>query len=223
MSHTYSFSEKLCLIVEDQKPTSEFLDKLVKSVYSGMDTIIVHDLEGARKWLKDNASSSRQPLGLCLVDLGLPDGSGINVIRELRKQRPEVPAIVVTIHDDDSFLFAALAAGASGYLLKEEEEIFLADALKRFENHQPPLSPNIARRLLRHFQDSYIDEPEIKLSPREKETLELLSQGLTVPEIAKNLKISAQTVAGYVKKIYEKLHVSNRVELMREASRRGLV
>jgi len=188
-----------------------------------MNTIIVHDLEGARKWFKNCASSRRQPLGLCIVDLGLPDGSGIDVIRELRKQKPEVPAIVVTIHDDDSFLFAALAAGASGYLLKEEEEIFLADALKRFENNQPPLSPNIARRLLRHFQNSYVDEPEIKLSPREKETLELLSQGLTVPEIANNLKISAQTVAGYVKKIYEKLHVSNRVELMREAGRRGLV
>lgn len=223
MTQTHAYSEKVCLIVEDQLPTCDFLNKSVKSAFSGIETVIVHNMEAAKKWLKTNTPSARKPLGLCIVDLGLPDGSGIDVIRELKHRMPDVPSIVVTIHDDDSFLFTALAAGASGYLLKEEEPAFIIDALKRFEKNQPPLSSSIARRILHHFHENRIDEPDIKLSPREKETLELLSQGLTVPEIARSLELSAQTVAGYVKKIYQKLHVSNRVELIREASRRGLV
>lgn len=222
MSELARFSDSFCLIVEDHHGTCEFLDKIVKSAFPGIEVASVHDLQSAKSWIHDS-SAAQKPFALCIVDLALPDGSGVEVIRELKKLKPESSSIVFSVYDDDQFLFDALAAGASGYLLKEEEPRFLVEALKKFEGGQPPLSPSIARRLLRHFHEVPSTEPEVKLSPREKETLELLARGMTVPEIATQLNLSAQTVAGYVKKIYQKLHVANRVELMREASRLRLL
>lgn len=215
----------LCLIVEDQQVTSTFLRDVVNSAFPGLECEIVKDFKSAKDWLKARIESDDLfQLKLAIVDLGLPDGSGSDFIRELKLKSPDVHAIVFTIYDDDVFLFNALEAGASGYLLKDEEPSYLIEVLKRIERNEPPLSPAIARRLLNHFQGSSAKrEQDVKLSPREHETLVLLARGLTVPEVAARLELRTHTVAGYVKIIYQKLHVSNRVELLHEASRRGLV
>lgn len=215
---------KTCLIVEDQQETGSFLTKIVKLAFPDAVTLLAQDLKSAFAILNDPLQFKDQPLGLAIIDLGLPDGSGIDVIRELKEKKPEVPSVVATIYDDDGFLFKALAAGAYGYLLKADDQSYLVDALRRIEKNNPPLSPTIARRLLQHFRDDNLpDTSDVKLSPREHETLVLIARGLTVSEVAAQMKLSAQTVAGYVKIIYQKLHVSNRVELIREATRRGLV
>lgn len=167
----------------------------------------------------------KRPLALALVDLGLPDGSGVELIRCLRKEEQEAINVVLTIHGEDSFLFEALTAGAYGYLLKDSNDKALVAMLKRLEGDEPPLSPAIARRLLHHFHGKPLlsTNDDCELTPRERETLSHLASGLTVPEAAAYMGISRQTVAGYVKAIYEKLHVSNRAQATLEAIRRGLV
>ena len=215
---------KSCLIVEDQSATMSYLNKIVTSAFPGIVTLHAPDLKSALLLINDPSSFKEKPLGLCIVDLGLPDGTGVDVIRTLKEKNPDVPSVVATIYDDDGFLFKALAAGAFGYLLKSDEENQLIDLLRQIKSDNPPLSPAIARRLLQHFkEDNTPKGDDVKLSPREHETLVLIARGLTVSEVASEMKLSAQTVSGYVKIIYQKMHVSNRVELIREASRRGLV
>lgn len=221
-----SVNNKVCLIVEDQPASTAFITNLVNTVFPTVKVETVGDLKAALAWLDRRRSQeiSKEPLGLVFVDLGLPDGNGVEFLQNISVLEPEAFPIVLTIYDDDAFLFKALAAGAKGYLLKDDDPEKILETLKRIESDDPPLSSAVARKLLSHFQVK--NEPgksHAKLSPREHETLILLSRGLTVPEVAKELKLSAQTVSGYVKIIYQKLHVCNRVELIHEAHRRKLI
>src|SRR3954462_7915108 len=114
---------------------------------------------------------------LALVDLGLPDGSGVDVVAALRESQPEAQSVVVTIHDDDDHLFPALQAGAFGYLLKEQGGEQMIDQPGRMSQGEPPLSPSIARRVLSHFatqtrpQERPQDMPHVALTDRENEVL----------------------------------------------------
>lgn len=216
---------KLCLIIEDQKSSIQFIKNLVEAAFPGTETVVARDLKSARLWLQQRIGlENKEDLGLVFVDLGLPDGNGVEIIRSVSQLEPEALPIVVSIYDDDAFLFKALAAGAKGYLLKGGDSSSLVEILKRIENNEPPLSPSIARKLLSYFQqENPVKESREILSPRENETLVLLSRGLTVSEAAKKMNLSPQTVAGYVKNIYQKLHVSNRVEMLQEAHRLRLL
>lgn len=219
----FSFAPALCLVVEDQAAMAEALKQTVLAAFPKTEVVLKPNLQESQAWLSQKSKST--PLDLALVDLGLPDGSGVHLIRQIAEKEPQARSVVVTIYDDDAYLFEALSAGAHGYLLKEEEPALLVETLKRLKRDEPPLSPAIARRLLSHFQaPSEKPEPVASdLSPRERETLTLIAKGLTVAEAAKQMGLSAQTVAGYVKIVYQKLHVSNRVEATRVAIRRGLV
>jgi DNA-binding NarL/FixJ family response regulator len=164
---------------------------------------------------------------LALVDLGLPDGSGVNVVAALREQQPEAQSVVVTIHDDDEHLFPALQAGAFGYLLKEQPRSQIAEQLKRMSQGEPPLSPSIARRVISHFASQGKPEqrdnlPHVQLTDRENEVLLRVAKGFTLPEIGVQLGLSRHTIADYVKQIYRKLNVSSRAEAALEAQRLGL-
>lgn len=219
----------LCLIVEDQIESRKFLVDLVRRTFPALTIETAGSSRDAMNWLNARAAQhARPPLQLALVDLGLPDGSGVDLIRALHEKEPEAASVVVTIYDDDHYLFDALAAGAGGYLVKGTDAGLLSDILRRLEAGEPPLSPSVARRLIAHFRGPA--EPRAgeasngaELSPRERETLTLLGRGLTVAESAREMGLSPQTVAGYVKIIYQKLHVSNRAAAIREGIRRGLV
>lgn len=217
--------ESLCLLVEDQAETREFLRAALTSTFSGFTVHATTTLRETKTWLDARGrENNREPLRLAIIDLGLPDGSGVEIVRHLARTEPETLSVVVTIYDDDIYLFDALAAGAGGYIVKGDEPNLTIDLLKRIEGGEPPLSPSIAHRLLAHFRAPVPTPPsEVELSRREKETLTLLARGLTVPEAAREMGLSAQTVAGYVKTIYQKLHVSNRVAATRAAIRLGLV
>lgn len=163
---------------------------------------------------------------LALVDLSLPDGNGGEVIALLAAAQPECKVIVATIHADDDHLFAALQAGAQGYLLKEEATPWLARQLEGIANGQPPLSPAIARRLLHHFQKPLTAQPRrdtTELSTREREVLMLLARGTQIAAIATTLGISRHTVGDHVKNIYRKLNISSRAEAALHARGLGLV
>lgn len=168
--------------------------------------------------------SGRVPLAL--VDLGLPDGSGIDCVRELAAREPEAMIVVATLFDDDAHLFDALAAGAQGYVLKSEPQAAVERALGRILQGELPLSPSIARRVLAHFRRPAPAAPsasEVALSPRETEVLAALGRGLRVRDVAYELDLSDHTVGDYVKAIYRKLNISTRAEAALEAARRGLV
>lgn len=217
-------NEEFCLVIEDNQETQKFLSQVVQKAFPKTQLVLAGKLAEALTYFERLRSDPAKHIRMCLVDLGLPDGSGVDFIRKIRQSGSDVPCIVTTIYDGDDHLFGALSAGASGYLIKSDDMDFLSRLLLRMEAGEPPLSPSVARRILGHFQaeKSNAQIPD-NLSPRERETLLLLAQGLTVPEAAKTLGLSAQTVAGYVKIIYQKLHVSNRVELINEASRRGIL
>lgn len=202
--------------------------------------LVVDDLAASRDWLEralalafpgiavETAATVAEALAridppppLALVDLGLPDGSGVRVIEELAR-RGETMAIVATVFDDDAHLFPALRAGAQGYVLKDQPPEALAAMLQGIAAGQPPLSPSIARRLLLHFRPPAPEPDAPALTPRETEVLRLTAKGMTVQEVADLLGLSRHTAGGYLKDIYRKLSVSTRAEAALEAARRGL-
>ena len=169
---------------------------------------------------------------LAMLDLGLPDGSGVEVVQALREKQPEAQSVVVTIHEDDDHLFPALQAGAFGYLLKEQSREQLSEQLQRISQGEPPLSPSIARRVIQYFttqarQQQHMSEPDnvtphVQLTDRENEVLLRVAKGFTLPEIGVQLNLSRHTIADYVKQIYRKLNVSSRAEAALEAQRQEI-
>lgn len=166
-----------------------------------------------------------------LVDLGLPDISGIEVIRHANQTLPKCECMVVTVFGDEEHVLASIEAGAAGYLLKDaSEENFLA-GIRELINGGSPISPIIARRLLKRFQAetpsptaaSGDGKSDVALSEREKEILLLASKGFNYPEMGKLMGISPHTVTSHVKKIYRKLAVHSRGEAVFEANRMGLI
>ena len=148
------------------------------------------------------------------------------MLAALRDQQPDAQSVVVTIHDDDEHLFPALQAGAYGYILKEQPRELITEQLQRISQGEPPLSPSIARKVIRHFAEQAKPAvnamPDVALTERESEVLLRVAKGFTLPEIGVQLGLSRHTIADYVKQIYRKLNVSSRAEAALEAQRLGL-
>ena len=206
------------LVVDDLDHCRDWLARALELAFPGIDVRFAVDVASGRAALQ-----SPPPLVLC--DLGLPDGSGMQLIELLVRESPTSQVVVTTVFDDDAHLFPALRAGAHGYLLKDATVESIAELLRGIVDGQPPLSPSIARRVLRHFQ---AQEPAAKalddpLTARERDVLKLIAKGLTVIDTANALQLTRHTVASYVKDIYRKLQINSRAEAMLEATRRGLV
>lgn len=204
------------LVVDDHPDARQWVTSALLDAYPDLDISTAHNVASARQ-----AMAARAP-DIALIDIGLPDGSGIDLIADLHRSDADAYKIVSTIFGDDKHLFDALRAGAQGYVLKDESQSQLSAMLRGIVSGAPPLSSSVARRLLNHFHHP-VDVPEVHLTERESEVLTLLAKGYTVQRVADLLDITANTTAGYVKNIYRKLNVSNRAEAAMEASRRGLV
>ena len=170
---------------------------------------------------------------ILLIDLGLPDVSGIEVIRHASQTLPKCESMVVTVFGDEEHVLASIEAGAAGYLLKDASQENFLSGIRELINGGSPISPIIARRLLKRFQaepradampDAAGGEPsDVTLSMREREILLLASKGFNYPEMGKLMSISPHTVTSHVKKIYRKLAVHSRGEAVFEANRMGLI
>jgi DNA-binding NarL/FixJ family response regulator len=160
---------------------------------------------------------------LLLADLGLPDGHGIQAIRQLRKQYTHADAMVISALADDNNVLDAIQAGAVGYLLKDAESFELIEAIEEIRAGRSPISSSIARVLVRRMNKAAPDGPAPRLTPREMEILQGIAKGLTYAELGEWLGISNQTVPVHIKNIYRKLAASNRSEAVYEANRWGLL
>ena len=212
---------KQILLLEDLPEIRAWLKTLALQVFPGAQ---IHESARIHDALQ-LVNAMRFDVALC--DLGLPDGSGVEVVQALRDKQPDVQSVVVTIHDDDEHLFPALQAGAFGYLLKEQSRELLVEQLQRISQGEPPLSPSIARKVIAYFTSQRRPQAaqvlhEVSLTDRETEVLLRVAKGFTLPEIGVQLGLSRHTIADYVKQIYRKLNVSSRAEAALEAQRLGL-
>jgi DNA-binding NarL/FixJ family response regulator len=188
-------------------------------------------LTGSAATLAEAQALLRQGVpDVAIIDLGLPDGDGASLIDQLRRNAPDTAVLVMTVFGDETHVIRAIEAGARGYLLKDTSAEEFGRAIRMVHEGGSPLSPQIARHLLKRFVPAPAphspapmqDKPD-QLTPREIAILTRISQGFSVGETAVAMNISAHTVAAHVKNIYAKLAVHNRVEAVNHARHRGFI
>ncbi|HZH66149.1 MAG TPA: response regulator transcription factor [Flavisolibacter sp.] len=165
---------------------------------------------------------------IILMDIEMPGMTGIEAVKVIKGQLPHVQILMQTVFEDDDRVFDSICAGASGYILKNHLNTKLIDAIKELQFGGSPMSPSIARKVLNKMQSvsSAIkpeEAPDYHLTPREKEVLSCLVNGLSYKMIAADLYISYETVRSHVKKIYEKLHVASLTEVVAKAINQRIV
>lgn len=218
------------LLVEDHRDARAWLERTLQTAFPSIKLASKGTLAEGLASIEHFSGAGIAP-DIALVDLGLPDGSGLELIRVLRARSPSCLVVVASRYEGDAHLFAALKAGAQGYLLKQQPQADLIRRLEGIANGEPPLSPAVAARLLSAFgPDSNragfvapVDKPPRNpLTGREREVLSMLTTGVTLEKAGALLGISRHTVAAHVKRIYEKLEISSRAEAIMEAVRLGL-
>ena len=148
-----------------------------------------------------------------LMDINLPGINGVECSRQLKPQMPATQIIMLTVYQNTEHIFNALAAGATGYMLKQTPPVELIAAIKEVNAGGSPMSGHIARKIVQSFQSPVSNAPEAQsLSPREAEVLDLLAKGFLYKEIAECMKVTYATVHTHIRHIYEKLHVRSRTE-----------
>jgi DNA-binding NarL/FixJ family response regulator len=162
-----------------------------------------------------------EPVDLAVLDVSMPRLTGLQVARELASRRPDLPTLILSMHDNEEYLFEALRAGASGYVLKSAADHDLIEACRAALRGETFLYPRAVKALVREFIES--GEPGDPLTAREQEVVKLIAEGYTSRAIGEELVISEKTVERHRSNILEKLGMRDRVELTRYAIRRGLV
>jgi DNA-binding NarL/FixJ family response regulator len=198
-------------IVEDNNDIRQALEQIIESS---------DDFTMAGSCTTGEEALEKLPLlnpRVVLMDIGLGDGmNGIEVVRELKAQNPQILFMMCTIYEEDEKIFEALRAGASGYILKKTQPAKLLEGITELIQGGAPMSSQIASKVVAAFQNNSINTSVGTsldvLSKRENEILEMLSTGLLYKEISDKLFITTETVRKHVYHIYEKLHVTNRVE-----------
>lgn len=201
-------------IVEDNNDIRQALEQIIESS---------EEFKLAGSCTTGEEAVERLPLlnpKVVLMDIGLGDGmNGIEVVRELKTLYPEILFMMCTIYEEDEKIFEALRAGASGYILKKTQPTKLLEGITELIQGGAPMSSQIASKVVAAFQKNAISASPVEtgvplemLSRRENEILEMLSTGLLYKEISDKLFITTETVRKHVYHIYEKLHVTNRVE-----------
>ncbi len=169
------------------------------------------------------AMAFRGEADVALVDLGLPDVPGTDVIRALRAGLPELDVLVHTIHADRAIVFEAIVAGATSYVLKGIAPPKLLDAVRELRAGGAPMSPKIARDVIAAFRQQGTVAERYALSAREKDVLQCLEEGRSYKEVATELHLSTHTVHSHIKRIYEKLHATSKAEALTKARLRGML
>ncbi len=206
-------------IVEDDPVTLKVLIKVVEKEPQ-------LTLAGtASSYSEARATLDCQP-NILLADIGLPDGSGIDLIQKAKRECPDTEIMVISSYGDESHVVEAIEAGATGYILKDKSLASVAPHILSLMKGDSPISPGIARYLLRRFQqepEQEVEEQTPKLTEREESVLTLIAKGCSRAEAAETLGMSQHTVTTHIKHIYRKLSVHNRTEAVFEAYQMGLI
>jgi DNA-binding NarL/FixJ family response regulator len=211
------------LILEDDAVTRHLLAAAIASEPTLKLAAALSSVQQALAWLKQSK------VDLLLTDLGLPDGSGIDVIRACLKRCPECDVMVITMSSDEESVLACIEAGAAGYVLKDAGGVDIVRALLDLHAGGSPISPAIARKVLARVRLGRtpalsVSVPEASLlTRRETAILDLIARGDSYGDVARELSVSVGTVQTHVKNIYGKLAVHSRGEAVFEAHRRGLL
>ena len=221
-----STRKDIVFIVEDDEPTLHRLANIVSGQKHLELAATASSYSEASFWLANNS------LDVLLTDLGLPDGNGKQLIEQTRALYPNAEIMVISRFGDENSVVESIKVGASGYLLKDESEEYIKEAIDQLLQGGSPISPAIARYILDYFHsnelagDANSDSActlEALLTPKEKMVLQHLSRGYSNKEIAKSLCISPHTVASHIKHIYRKLEVNSRNEAVFEGYKMGQI
>ncbi|MDE2604548.1 MAG: response regulator transcription factor [Burkholderiales bacterium] len=215
------------LVVEDDAATREFFAEAVRRDPGLVLAGCVGTVGEAFAWL----GAPHEALDVLLVDIGLPDGSGLQVIRETLRHDPACEALVISMFGDEENVLASIEAGAMGYIHKDSSPDDIAGVIHEMKRGGSPISPMIARRVLGRFRGGReaarpqaMPSPDAPaLSPREQEVLELVARGFSYADIARLKAVSIHTVQTHIKHLYAKLAVSSRTEAVFEATQLGLL
>lgn len=229
------------LIVEDDPQMREFFAGSVRRSDGLVLAGSLGSVADARAWLDDPAN----PLDVLLTDLGLPDGSGLEVIRHAMARNPACEALVISMFGDEENVLASIEAGALGYIHKDSTPDDIAHTILQMKDGASPISPMIARRVLAKYRNLLDDasaqsEDQARkaraaspaaasppggraLSPREQEVLELIARGFSYGDIARLKAVSVHTVQTHIKNLYGKLAVRSKSEAVYEATQLGLL
>jgi DNA-binding NarL/FixJ family response regulator len=206
------------IIVEDEP---FFLNEFIRIINSSPDfQVAAHasSVEMGKKIIQET------PFDILLCDLGLPDGSGTELIKLCLATNPHIKPMVITIFGDEERVIESMTAGARGYILKDDPPENFMHCVRDLLKGYSPLSPKIARFLLDRIQNSYGDNiPSSPLTPRESSTLSLIAHGKSSKQVAKELGISDLTVNDYCKSIYRKLGVQSRTAAAIKGKERGWI
>ncbi len=208
------------LLADDHVLVREGLKLVLESV---PDLTVVAEADDGIEALRIGTS---EEIDLAVLDVSMPGMTGLQVSRELTRQRPEIRVVMLSMHDNEQYLFEALKAGASGYVLKSAANRDLIEACRAVLRGVPFVYPAAASALMRDYLERAAageETPEDPLTPRELDVLKLIAEGRSSEEIAEALIISPKTVDRHRANVLEKLGMHNRVELTRYAIRRGLV
>jgi DNA-binding NarL/FixJ family response regulator len=166
----------------------------------------------------------RERPDLAILDVRMPKLTGLQVTREIKSQAPEVAVLILSMHDDERYLFEALKAGASGYVLKTQADADLVEAIRAVERGEPFLTPGAQQALIKDvLERGRESEDKEELTPREEEIVKLVAEAHTTREIAEILHLSEKTIENHRGNAMRKLGMRDRVELVRYAIRRGLI
>ncbi len=206
-------------VVEDDAASR---DTFVAMIHAQPDLVLAM-VAASRAEALDRLSTA--PMDVLLVDLGLPDGSGLDVIRAARVQWPDCSILVSTIFGDEDHVLRSIEAGAMGYLLKDVDAAELAEEIRSLHAGGSPISPMVARKILARAAATLAPagSPPATLSAREQEVLRYVSKGFTTEETARYMGISRTTVLTFVRRIYAKLQVNTRAEAIHAAYKQGLL
>ena len=207
---------KRVLIVDDLPDARELLGSIAHTSFPDAE---LHFADGYASGLQ---AIELGLWDLALVDLSLGDGDGTQLVGDLHRRQPRCLCVICSIHNDDRRVFDAMRAGADGYLLKDQPQAVTVRQLLSIADGLPPLSPPIARRLIAYFQGEEGRPPDGTLTPREREVLAKLAQGMTLADIAGEFGLSRHTISDHVKNIYRKLGISSRAEAALRARSMGL-
>lgn len=206
------------LLVEDFQEIRQWMESLLREAFGQVSITQVSTVVQACAHLETDCH-----FDLIILDLNLPDGTGVEILQRIKMQGLTALCVVATAYDDDEHLLTALNAGADGYLIKDQSNEQLIHDLQGILAGSPPLSPPIARRIMKLAKKPAAKSVLIPLTIREEEVLTYIAKGMNRNEISKLLDLSAHTITSHVRFIYAKINISSRAEAAVEAIRRGLI